>query len=33
MADDWPALIAGNRGDDILPDLVLSGPPPVTPGS
>ena len=26
MADDWPALIAGNRGDDILPDLVLSGP-------
>jgi len=26
LADDWPALIAANRGDDILPDLVLSGP-------
>ena len=26
QADDWPALIAANRGDDILPDLVLSGP-------
>lgn len=26
LSDDWPALIAGNRGDDILPDLVLSGP-------
>jgi hypothetical protein len=26
LSDDWPALIAGNRGEDILPDLVLSGP-------
>jgi len=26
LADDWPALIAANRADDILPDLVLSGP-------
>lgn len=26
LSDDWPALIAAHRGDDILPDLVLSGP-------